>query len=233
MSNHKIDITRYADELEKLALQLKSRHEIQLQKEALASAGYEVLQELANSGEYDSARGEFWPWAYKRVLRRMIEEVSKHGGYSRRQQAARRANLAALVTARPTAEVAERDRFKQSAERDHPKQSARDRFMARWAVVDSTALGYQLELEADAMTPEDELLATERKQLDAAAVARLLASLKRLPERHRKMIIQRYMDEEPVNAVARSAGISKSRASHLLKEVREKLRRAVELGPEP
>ena len=199
-----IDITQYADKLMQLASLLKKRYELVLSVDELRSAGYEALQLLAVSGQFDSAQGDFWAWAYKHVVNRMINEVSMHSGRTRGQQAARHANLAARATARPNAELSERERF-----------------MQRWAVVDGTAIGYQLD-------PEGELIEAERRQLDAAALERLLASLKRLPERQRSMIIQRYLNDDSLNAVAAANGISKSRASHLLRQARETLRLAVE-----
>ena len=206
-----IDITQYASELKKLALQLKARQNLVLSVEELCSAGYEALQMLVNSGKYDSERGAFWRWAYKHVRSHMLREARLHSGRTRRQAAAHRANRAARVTARPVAELSERERF-----------------MQRWGVVDGTAVGYQLELADTELTPEAKFLEAERKQLDETALERLFASIKRLPERQRSMILQRYVDGDPLNTVAAANGISKSRASHVLREAREKLRNAVE-----
>jgi RNA polymerase sigma factor (sigma-70 family) len=210
-----IDITQYKDKLKQLAVDLKTRYELGLSVQELCSAGYEALQRLAISGRYDSAQGDFWSWAYKYALNRMIHEVSVYGGLSRRQQAARRDILAARVTVRP-AEF-----------RPAESLSERDRFNKRWGAVDGTAVAYQLEMiEDDCMTAEDALLETERKRLVLAAFERLLASIELLPKRQRDMIRQRYVDGADLKAVAANFGISESRACHLLRKARETLRLA-------
>jgi RNA polymerase sigma factor (sigma-70 family) len=228
-----IDITQYASKLEELAVLLKSRHALVLSVEELCSAGYEELQRLAVSGQYNPELGEFWPYAYKHVVHRIIREVGLHHGLTRRQRAAESANRFARVTAQPVLEQSQRERHLQSRDSQNSQQTKRERFVQRWAAVHGTAVGYGPELENErraheSMTPEEALLDAERKQLHDAALKRALAHLQHLPERQRDMFVQRYIEGTAHDAVAKNFGISKSRASHLLRKTREKLRLAVE-----
>lgn len=204
-----IDIEQCMPAISRIAGWLKGRHGMSLSVEELCSAGHEVLVELAAGGGYDPARGDFWGYAYRRVVGAMIDEVERHavGVISAHYRAALKAQLDAYEAA--TEPLAAKS------------LSTREMFREIWATMESTRIAYSVQIFG-AATPESESMANEIR-------SKLRTSIGRLPEPQRTMMYQRYGEGLSLREVARNFGVSESRACHVVADALQVLR--AELDP--
>lgn len=239
MSTTEIDVTLFAENLERLAVHVKARFQLRLTVQQLESAGRAALLEVMHSGRFKLSRARsarkpeeaLWAYASRRVFGAMIEEVSKHSDYSReyaresgRKQVAVKAHSAACAAARPAGKPA-------GAERDKAL-TTRESFRERMGVIEATRIAYTMEQIAERFDALDEAAPSpEEEMLAADTFKRMHAAIERLPEQQRAMLRQRYFDELSLKEVGDNFGVTEQRACQVIAAARLALRHELESGP--
>jgi len=88
--------------------------------------------------------------------------------------------------------------------------------------------GRRSDLFDEALISEIAMAAIEESEHDQARAAALAECLKKLPERHRTLILRRYQSPGTVNLMAAELGKSAKAVSESLRRIRETLRRCIE-----
>jgi len=206
-----------------VANQAKAQLGLDCDSEDLVAFGFEGL--LQARERFDGARNvPFKSFAYYRVRGAILDGVRSMAYLPRRAHARMKAALALDTESESSLEGQAAAKLKGAAPQLETKLRAIDGVLGRDAAAYTTAVCADdvggIEGTPTSASPEEAVLATERRALTKKA-------LQTLPEQERRLVEGHYIHGRPFDEIAREMGLSKSWASRLHTRALDRLRQAL------
>jgi RNA polymerase sigma factor for flagellar operon FliA len=216
-------VREYAVFVRGVANQTKLQLGLDCDSEDLVAFGYEGL--LQARERYDGSRNvPFKAFAYYRVRGAILDGVRSMAYLPRRAHARMKAAIALDAESESSIDGQAAAKLKGATPTLETKLRAIDGVLGRVAAAYTTAVSSEdvggVEGTPVSASPEDAILATERRALTRKA-------LESLPEQERILVEGHYVHGRPFDEIARELGLSKSWASRLHTRALDRLREAL------
>lgn len=217
-----IDVAAYMPLADHLARDLSMRLPQHINRDELASAGYEALIKAANN--YDPDKGvPFNAYAAQRIRGALLDELRSMDWASR--GARDRISVVDACRDQMTADLGRVPEAKEIAERigfsmDDMHKTQHDSYRAKVNSLEYMQETLSFDAVAIGLGPEEETVHSEQ-------IRYLYAALSLLPERTREILEEYYFENMSMAEIAQKHGIAGQRVQQIISEAFPKMREAI------